>query len=83
MANQIMVIKIGYRRDNAAKVQHVLSQYGCSIKVRLGLHEAGDVCSDEGLVILQLVGDKEELIKMQKALNEVDNVKAKMVDLDD
>ncbi len=82
MACDIMVVKIGQRRDRSPKVQEVLSKFGCSIKVRLGLHETENVCSDEGILILQLTGDTDEMMKLEKALNELDEIKAKMVMLD-
>lgn len=82
MECDIMVIKISGRRTKAPSVQEVLTQFGCSIKVRLGLHEAGDVCSDEGILILQLTGDKDEMKGLEKALNKMDGVQAKMVILD-
>ncbi len=82
MACDIMVVKIGERRERSPKVQEVLAKFGCSIKVRLGLHETESVCSDEGILILQLTGDTEEMLKLEKALNELKNVKAKMVILD-
>lgn len=38
-------------------VQKLLTQYGCSIKTRLGLHEvSNDFCSASGLIILELTG---------------------------
>jgi len=83
MSCDIMVVKIGYRRENSPKVQEILSKFGCSIKVRLGLHEAGDACSDEGLLILQLCGEREEMFKLEQALNDLDDICAKMVVLDD
>ncbi len=82
MECDIMVIKIGARRDKAPKVQEVLTKFGCSIKTRLGLHEAGNLCSDEGILILQLTGDKAEMKALEKALNQMENVQAKMVNLD-
>ncbi len=75
----IMVVKIGARREDSPKVQEVLSRFGCSIKVRLGLHETHEVCSDEGVLILQLAGEVDEMKKLERALNEMDRVKAKMV----
>lgn len=78
MEYNIMAIKIDERRKNSPDVQHVLSGFGCSIKVRLGLHETENVCSDEGLLILQLTGDTEEMKKLEKALNEMEGVKAHM-----
>jgi len=82
MACHVMVVKIGDRREHSPKVQEVLSRFGCSIKVRLGLHETENVCSEEGILILQLTGEKEEMLGLEKALNELPSVKAKMVILD-
>ena len=50
----IMAIVINHRSKNAVQFQEVLTRHGCTIRLRLGLHEAGDVCSEEGLVLLQL-----------------------------
>lgn len=82
MDANIMVVKIESRRDDSTKVQEVLSKYGCSIKVRLGLHETENVCSEEGLLILQLSGERDEMRKLETALNEMDRVKAKLVLMD-
>ncbi len=82
MACNIMVVKIGSRRDRSPQVQEVLAKFGCSIKVRLGLHETEDVCSDEGILVLQLTGEKDEMNDLEKALNKVPSVQAKMVILD-
>ena len=78
---QIMVIRINKRTDKAPTVQSVLTEYGCAIKTRLGLHEAGDgFCSDTGILILQLCGDG--YAGLENALNEIEGVKAKLVELD-
>lgn len=82
MTCYIMVVKIGERREHSPKVQEVLSQFGCSIKVRLGLHETDNVCSEEGILILQLTGEKDDMLGLEKALNELPSVKAQMVILD-
>jgi hypothetical protein len=74
-----MVIRLGSRRDNAVAVQKVLTDKGCNIKARLGLHEAGDVCSDEGLLILHLCGDEPALKELEGALNALADVSAKLV----
>lgn len=79
MDYNIMAIKLGERRKNSPDVQQVLSKFGCSIKMRLGLHETENVCADEGLLILQLTGDTDEMKKLEKALNDMDDVKAQMI----
>ena len=78
---KIMVIKISQRSDKAPKVQTVLTEFGCIIKTRLGLHEAGEACSEVGTLILQLCGD-EDYQDLEKALNAIEGVKAKLVVLD-
>ena len=82
MSCHIMVVKIEARREDSPQVQEILSRFGCSIRARLGLHETRDVCSDEGILILQLDGDVSEMEKLEDALNEMDRVKAKLVVLD-
>ena len=78
----IMVVKIGTRRENSPQVQEVLSKYGCSIKLRLGLHETENVCSDEGVLILQLTGERDEMKKLEKELNTMSEVAAQLVVID-
>lgn len=72
MDKTIMLIMVGSRRETAVSVQTLLTEYGCSIKTRLGLHTANDsVCSNDGLIVLELVGDKnthDELFKKLEAL---------------
>ena len=51
-----MAVSISKRIAEAVKVQQVLTEHGCIIKLRVGLHEAGDVCADDGLVLLHLCG---------------------------
>lgn len=72
MDKTIMLIMVGSRRETAVAVQTLLTEYGCSIKTRLGLHTASDsICSEDGLIVLELVGDKnahDELFKKLETL---------------
>jgi len=77
----IMAVLINHRSKKAPTVQEVFTKHGCSIRMRLGLHEAGDVCSEEGLVLLQLVGDKAEIKALENELNGIDGVKAKTLNI--
>jgi metal-responsive CopG/Arc/MetJ family transcriptional regulator len=76
---QIMLVKVNHRVQKVPEMQEVLTKYGCSIKMRLGLHEAGDVCSNQGLIILQLAGDEEEIKKFEKELGSVEGISVKLV----
>ncbi|MBI9009054.1 MAG: hypothetical protein JEZ05_03405 [Tenericutes bacterium] len=74
----IMTVLIEHRRDTAEKVQALLTKYGCNIKVRLGLHEAVSVCAEDGLMVLQLVGDQGDIEALLDKLNALDGVQAKL-----
>lgn len=76
---RIMLIKVNRRVQKAPAMQEVLTRFGCNIKVRLGLHEAGDACSNEGLILLQLTGGDEAIGTFEKELCAIDGVSAKLV----
>jgi len=77
----LMGILISKRHANATQVQEILTKYGCLIKVRLGLHETGDVCSEEGLMILQLAGPEDEIDELYAELSVLDGVVAENIRL--
>ncbi len=77
MSRIIMGINLKERMSEAAKLQSILSDYGCSITTRLGLHQtSADSCSPSGLIILEfLEGAEAEAEKLEnevRALGEVD-----------
>jgi len=77
-----MAIMVSNRREEAEKVQKLLTGWGCLIKMRMGLHDQVlDNCSDEGLIILELVGDKEKHEELMRKLNVLKGVQAKMMTL--
>ena len=77
----VMVVRLSGRMQHAAGVQEVLTKHGCSIKTRLGLHEAGGVCANDGLMILQLTDDDAENKALDAELNAIEGVTAKMLSL--
>lgn len=81
MGQKVVVIGVKHRREEADKLQKLLTEHGCEVKARLGLHEAGTVCSDEGLIILQLVPDDPLGDSMVEELNKLDGITAKMVEV--
>ncbi|MBD3290282.1 hypothetical protein GF337_15870 [candidate division KSB1 bacterium] len=73
----IMGIHIQDRVKQAPEVQKLLTDYGCYIKTRLGLHEADDdVCAANGLILLELVGDQSKSDDLAAKLNSYDGVDA-------
>ena len=77
----IMGIIIDHRTKSAPKVQEVLTSHGCKIGLRVGMHEAQDACSEEGLVILQVNGDSAEIGKLEEDLNRIDGVVTKSMSI--
>ncbi len=78
---QIMLIKVNQRVQEAAGVQSLLTEFGCHIKMRLGLHEAGDHCSNQGLIVLQLTGEGTELENFAAKLNALEGVTARLTEI--
>jgi hypothetical protein len=82
MDNHVIVgVHITDRLENATRVQQVFTEYGCNIKTRLGLHEATrDVCSPNGLILLEMVGDEQHCLGIMDKLSAIRGVYAqKMV----
>jgi hypothetical protein len=79
----IMAISQEHRVETAIKVQDVLTKYGCSIRVRLGLHDAEvNSCSPSGLILLQLCGDADQLQTIEQELKAIPSVKVQSMTLD-
>jgi hypothetical protein len=83
-SNLILVIKLSQRSNSAVKMQELFTEFGCSIKTRLGLHETSETsCSPSGIIVLQLFATLEEAQKMEARFAEVPGVKAQLVNLND
>ena len=74
----ILGIHITDRVKEISEVQAILTKFGCTIKTRLGLHEVkDDFCARSGLIILELTGNREEFVKLEKALLQVAGLEVK------
>lgn len=69
----VVGIHIPNRFNQAPGVQKILTEYGCSIKTRLGLHETNkEYCAINGLILLEMFGpenDMKEMVTKLKALD--------------
>ena len=66
----IIGVRVNHRVANAVGLQEVLTKYGCNIKLRVGLHETSEkFCADDGVIMLQVCGEKADLEGMVSALN--------------
>jgi len=79
MAN-IVIISLEKRKPGAIAVQKILTDSGCIIKTRLGMHDVlNGSCADKGLIIIDLLGSAKEIKSMLAKLKKVGGVKAKFV----
>jgi hypothetical protein len=68
----VLGIQVTNRVEKVPDVQKILTDYGCNIKTRLGLHEVSkSVCSTQGLLLLDTYGDEAEILEMEKKLKKV------------
>jgi hypothetical protein len=81
MSKIIMGIQLKERMKDAAKFQDILSNYGCHINTRLGLHSADhNSCSPQGIIILEFLKDSEDASKdFENELKELDVTIQKMI----
>ena len=72
----IIGIHIQDRHGKVPDVQGILTEYGCSIKTRVGLHTVTeDYCSPAGIILLETAGpraDVDAMIAALQALADVD-----------
>lgn len=78
----VIGIRMDNRIGNALQFQEALTKNGCKIKARLGLHEVSDTaCANDGLIILQPCGEKGDVERLVKDLNNLEGITAKLIDL--
>lgn len=79
----ILGVHITERVKHAKEVQQTLTEFGCQIRTRLGLHEADKgVCSPNGLVLLELVDDDAKVAEIKTALTAIDGVEVQSMVFD-
>ena len=78
----IIIISVEKRQEISAKVQEVLTKFGCIIQTRLGLHNSSkDSCSSNGLIILECIDNKEKIEKLNDSLLKIEGIKVKIVNI--
>lgn len=78
----IIGVRMDNRIDNAVKFQEVLTKNGCMIKTRLGLHDIiDDDCANDGIIVLQPYGSKEDVEALVNELNSLEGITARYIDL--
>jgi desulfoferrodoxin-like iron-binding protein len=74
----ILGVHITDRVKHVPTVQGVLTQFGCNIKTRIGLHHVNEsFCSPNGLMIIEFVGDDSHCASMISQLSALAGVQVK------
>lgn len=79
MAKRIILgVQVTNRVENILGVQKILTEYGCNIKTRLGLHEiTASHCSNVGLLILETYGNDADILQMEAKLKKMNGLTVK------
>ena len=77
----IFGIHITNRYQKVPSVQEVLTEYGCHIKTRIGLHHVDEnFCSPAGLILVEMFGDEARCHEMADKLAAIPGIEVqKMV----
>jgi len=82
MTRSVLIVTVEKRKKTAHTVQNVLTEWGCRIKTRLGIHDGVlEHCSNKGLIILELVGDKQDHLELSRKLELIEGVQTSLIDL--
>lgn len=79
-SNFIMTVILDKRSDIAPDVQQILTEYGCIISARIGLHQV-DNCTEDGLIILHLRGENGEINELETKLKAIEKVRVKKMEI--
>lgn len=73
MAQRCVIgVLVTNRVENATQIQKVLTECGCWIKTRIGLHEVTEnICSPAGLILLEIFGDDKAYAEVEGKLKQV------------
>ncbi len=75
----IIGVHVSNRAQQAVELQKIFTEYGCSIKTRVGLHDtSANSCSTTGVILLEIFNKDEADIsdEMLDKFNSIDGVDA-------
>ena len=74
----IFGVHVNDRVHRVPDVQKLLTEYGCYIKTRIGLHHVDDnACSPRGLILLKMFGDESKCHELSAKLSGMEGVEVK------
>jgi len=74
----VLGVMVTNRVENASQIQQVLTECGCNIKTRIGLHEVdNNICSPAGLILLELFGDDKAYDEVEERLKGIKGIQVR------
>jgi hypothetical protein len=71
----VLGIHVTDRVHHVPGVQDLLTEYGCSIKTRIGLHTVSEsFCSPNGLILLEMAGPEPPVFELENKLKAIEGV---------
>ncbi|GBF23021.1 hypothetical protein tpqmel_0425 [Candidatus Gastranaerophilus sp. (ex Termes propinquus)] len=72
---KIIGVKLKHRKDEAQELQKIATDFGCSIKTRIGLHDASDdECSPSGIILFEVINNG---VEFEQALQAIEGATVK------
>jgi len=76
----LLAVHVTDRMTRAGAVQELFTEYGCSIRTRLGLHEASEgFCSPRGVILLELAGAPGPILELERKLAALEGIEVQKV----
>lgn len=69
----ILGIKLPNKEINAVEFQKILTEFNCTIKMRIGLNNSSIFCSSTGIILLQ-IENTEKAIDLERELLEITGI---------
>ena len=74
----ILGIQITDRVKKVADVQNALTEFGCNIKTRLGLHDIDEnFCSTRGIIIVEVIDTSGQFDALKAKLSQIEGIELK------
>ena len=79
----VLGICVTNRVEKATEVQKVLTECGCYIKTRLGLHEVSEnLCSPGGLILLEIFGGDTAIAETETKLKAIKGLQVQKMEFE-
>lgn len=80
----VLGVLLTNRIQEAPAFQKLITDYGCFIRTRIGLHNVTDeICSVAGLILLEMFGEEAKILELEEKLRAWEGVKVQKMVFDE